>query len=790
MSGGLTLIKNLWAALGWAETGWPVFPLVDDGYLPRIQSPHDPGSQRCRGECGKYGHGVHDATTDPITIGVWWRLWPSAGIGGGLAGRLVVDLDPRNGSDATWEQAIRDGREWPATREHHTKRGGRHLVFECDPERATALNQRPVLGRGIDVKAGPNAYVVLPPTRGYKVFTDIDPAPLPAELVGIADNLTPKLETAGETKPPRYASGQDGTAYGIKGLNKELEKLTKAWEMDPSADTFNNQLNKCAFAVGQLVAGGELDDTYGRGQLESFARDMGAPPDQFKTIDSGYSSGLGSPRSAPTKKGKPLACTDVGNMERFVRDHHDAVKYAEGLGWLWWDGTKWKRNSNSMVRMLAVETAKGIYREAADTNDRDREKQLAQWAHASQFSARIAAMVGLAQHHPQIRVEADELDADPFLLTVANGTVNLKTGELLEFDQAHLITRSSPIEYDRSDPSPQFDSFMAWFCQGDVETIEYLQLLVGQTLIGSNAAQVFIFLYGPGGNGKSQFVEIVQGLMGEWTEVADARLFLSKPLSNSGHNADLAKLAGARYVPVSETQQGRQWDEAFIKQVSGGDRMTASFKGLQPFDFTPQFTVWVYGNHEPVIKGDDDGIWRRVRKINTYAKVEEGQRRENYGQHLLDTEGPGIMAWAVRGAIRAAMTPGGASGFPIPHAVRTATNEYRISQDELGIFVDTYLEVGTAARIGNNELWEVYQQWITGGGSPFAKNISDLGRQLVYWGGRHSASVSRASWAQKSIRGLRGIGPKGSVGRIAAGSGFVPPRNGQTRRVIPFVPRE
>lgn len=785
------MIRNLWAALDWAEAGWPVFPLVDGGYLPRIESPHTRGDPKCRGECGKYGHGVHDATTDPITVDVWWRMYPNAGIGGGLAGRLVVDLDPRNGSDATWDQAIREGREWPETREHRTKRGGKHLIFECEPEIASILNQRPVLGRGIDLKAGPNAYVVLPPTTGYSVFVDVELSPLPQELIDKANELQPKLATTGETRAPRYGKNEAGTAYGLKGMKKELDKLTKSWEMHPDADTFNEQLNKTAFAVGQLVAGGELEEASARDALETCVRDLGAPGDQYKTLDSGWSSGLASPRSAPAKKGKPLACTDVGNMERFVRDHHDAVKYAEGMGWLWWDGRQWRRGSASQVKMLAVKTVTGIRNEAAEISDGDQAKKVFQWAIASEFGSRISAMIELARHHPSIRVEADELDADPFLLTVGNGTVNLRTGELLEFDPAHLITRASPVEYDRSDPAPQFDSFMSWFCEGDVETIEYLQLLVGQTLIGSNSAQVFIFLYGPGGNGKSQLIEVIQGLMGEWTEVADARLFLAKPLSSSGHNADLAKLAGARFVPVSETQQGRQWDDSFIKQVSGGDRMTASFKGMQPFDFNPQFTVWVYGNHEPVIKGDDEGIWRRVRRINTAAVVDPNTRREDYGKHLLSTEGPGIMAWAVRGAIRAAMTPGGASGFVIPGSVQRATKDYRDSQDELGIFVDTFLETeGAGLRISNGDLWEVYQRWITDGGSPFARNISDLGRQIVYWGGRHSTSISRATWAHKSIRGLRGVGPKGTRGSVAVGGGFVPPRVRQQRRVIPFVPKE
>lgn len=783
------MAKNLWAALDWAGIGWPVFPLVDAGYLPRIPSPHGM-EEKCRGECGRFGHGVYDATTDPFIIECWWRMWPDAGIGGALADRLVVDIDPRNGGHTTWSEAVNAGRQWPDTREHHTKRSGRHLIFECDAELAAILNQRPVLGRGIDIKSGPSSYVVLPPTPGYEVYSWIDPVPLPDELVEAANKLEPRKAEGGETRPPRYGDGEPGTQYGVKALKREVGKLEKSWD-GTGEETFNNQLNKSSFAVGQLVGGGELDPDATLAALEGVLKELGAPPDQYKTLASGWESGLKSPRSAPAKKGKPLATNDVGNMERFVRDHAGAVKHADGIGWLWWDGRKWRRHSHSMVRMLAVQTAKSIYQEAAGTQDRDREKALAQWAHQSQFNSRISAMVELARHHPEIRVEADELDKDPYLLTVANCTINLRTGERLDFNPDHLITRSSPIDYDRSEPCPQFDQFMAWFCQGDVETIEYLQMLVGQTLIGSNAAQVFIFLYGPGGNGKSQFIEIIQGLMGEWTEVADARIFLSarNMFGGGGHNADLAKLAGSRFVPVSETQQGRQWDEALIKQISGGDRMTASFKGMQPFDFTPGFTVWVYGNHEPVIKGDDDGIWRRVRRINTSAKVEDSQKREEYGRYLLTNEGAGIMAWAVRGAILAAQTPGGASGFKVPDMVRMATESYRESQDELGIFIDSHLAFVQGQRTSNAELWSTFLTWQAEGGAPFARNATDLAKQVLDWASRHDQSVRRVRWDHNTVRGLSNVTPRTRSGNGVYGARSAAGSNGQMHGVTRLRPR-
>lgn len=186
------------AALDWARRGWPVLPLGESGKLPKIPSAHpegDPKRGRCKGECGKPGHGVYDASTDASTVRAWWGKWPDANIGGSMLGRLGVDLDPHHGSRQTCAELTAQGHELPPTRHHlggqHPEGRSHHLIYSLNGHRPNRLSGDNKLGTGIDIKAGPGSYLVLPPSRypdggHYEVALDVEELPAPEWVVEMA----------------------------------------------------------------------------------------------------------------------------------------------------------------------------------------------------------------------------------------------------------------------------------------------------------------------------------------------------------------------------------------------------------------------------------------------------------------------------------------------------------------------------------------------------------------------------------------------------------------------------
>lgn len=451
-------------------------------------------------------------------------------------------------------------------------------------------------------------------------------------------------------------------------------------------------------------------------------------------------------------------CTDIGNGDRFVRDHGENVRNADGLGWFVWDGRLWRPDpENKRVRELAKRTARRIYREAEAAGDRDQEDRLRKWAFQSQAKQRIDAMLWMAQSDPQIAVEPAELDARPHLLTAGNGTIDLRSGKLLPFSRADLITKGTAIGYDPDAPCPRWEAWLKWFTEGQVELAEWVQTSAGFTLIGTSGGQFWIFMHGNGSNGKTTLTEVLAGLLGPDLAITADPVMLAVARRQGGHSDALAALAGARMVYLAEVNSKGRWDEALIKHLTGGDKISASFKGGRTFQFEPQMTLWSYGNSMPEFKDDSDGFWRRVRLWELSQKVPPAEKVDRFWDVLLAEEGPGILAWAVRGAMRAAAwMQGGQGDLPVPPQVASATEVYRRENDIVGQFAREQLRLDAGGRVDQRQLWLRYDGWRRLGGLEFADSAEDLARQIETWFTAREHEVTRArSKGRRLLRGVR-----------------------------------
>ena len=198
-------------------------------------------------------------------------------------------------------------------------------------------------------------------------------------------------------------------------------------------------------------------------------------------------------------------------------------------------------------------------------------------------------------------------------------------------------------------------------------------------------------------------------------------------------NPFLAMLRSARFVTASETKSDRALDESLIKEATGDSVITARNLHQNPFQFSPQFKLWLATNHKPEIRGTDDGIWRRLMLIpfavKFYDKTDadapiNGPFKDKMLMAKLKNELPGILAWAVKGCLDWLK-----QGLNPPDVVLEATREYRSEMDVLG----TYLEENTIKSVGSciscKELYEDYRKWCEeNGNSPYSKN--KFGRRL------------------------------------------------------------
>jgi len=276
--------------------------------------------------------------------------------------------------------------------------------------------------------------------------------------------------------------------------------------------------------------------------------------------------------------------------------------------------------------------------------------------------------------------------------------VNLASGELLEHDPEHLCSRLSSIEY-RDAECPNWFNFLERI-QPDPQVRKYLQRAVGYSLTGDTGEQCLFFAHGTGRNGKSVFLETIGALLGEFAVASSMNAF---ELKKGAIPNDIARLAGARLVTVSETADGQRINEPLIKDLTGGDTITARFLRREFFEFRPEFKLWIRGNHKPAIRGTDEGIWRRIHLI----PFEEYITDDEVDPHLLDklkTELPGILKWATDGCIQWQR-----NGLQPPEVVVSATSEYRREMDSLADFIETCTRPG--GEVQATPLYQRYKEW-------------------------------------------------------------------------------
>lgn len=402
--------------------------------------------------------------------------------------------------------------------------------------------------------------------------------------------------------------------------------------------------------------------------------------------------------------------TDTGMAHAVWDRHSDAIRYCPERGkWLVWNIARWEWDDRGRVRNLVAQTC-------ATLNPQD--PTGLRWWKYTQSTAGIAAIARRAGD--QAALSITELDRQPWVLNTPSGLVDLRTGQIEDNQPGQHCARITHVGC-RNEPSPRWTKFLDDTFGKDADVQSYVQRLIGLSASGQPGEQILPFVYGAGANGKSVFMEVVQRVLGDYASSASSRMLMRQTFH--GHETEIARLAGARLVVLSELNDGERFDEAQVKLLTGGDRLSARYMRMDHFNFDPTHQLWLVGNHRPQVGVGGEAFWRRVRLIPFRRTVAAEDRVPDLARILVAEEGPAILKWIVDGAVDYAT-----GGLREPITVTHATEEYAKSEDSVGRF---YAECcrpggGEHVRIQVRHFREQYEQWCREEGDPpvSAKRLS------------------------------------------------------------------
>ncbi|WP_049759734.1 phage/plasmid primase, P4 family [Trichlorobacter lovleyi] len=374
--------------------------------------------------------------------------------------------------------------------------------------------------------------------------------------------------------------------------------------------------------------------------------------------------------------------TDMRVSSYFAAKFKDRLRFNPSLDWLVFDGQRWNSNTPGGAYPFLKELIAEIRAKASQIeNDAERMSMLKESVKLEAHN-RQAMVISAAQKIPDFSVSSCQLDRDPMLLNVLNGTLDLRTGSLKQHSPADFITRLVPIEYNHTATAPVFEAFLSKIMAGNTALTAFIKRWAGYCLTGDTSEQVLLFLYGTGRNGKSTFVNILKKLLGDFAATGAGDLILHKGNGDLSTLSALAAMRGARLVNLNELNDGDRLNEAAVKNLTGGDLLACRFLHKEFFEYKPAFKLLLFGNHKPSIRGTDHGIWRRLHLLKFGVTISDAECDPHLEQKL-EKELPGILAWAVQGCLewqREKLSP--------PAEVKEAVAEYRNSEDALKGWLD------------------------------------------------------------------------------------------------------
>jgi putative DNA primase/helicase len=399
--------------------------------------------------------------------------------------------------------------------------------------------------------------------------------------------------------------------------------------------------------------------------------------------------------------------TDLGNGRRLVDLHGHRIRYCKPYAdWLIYDGRRWSRDDRYEIESMAQQVPAQILTEIPPTRNEETITAYKKWAFLSQAKDRLLATINLARS--MVSVTPNDLDRDPWLLNVQNGTIHLRTGQFLPHRPDDLITKIAQAVYDPAATAPHWERFLFEIMNGNESLVAYLRRAIGYSITGVIREHAFFFLYGVGRNGKTSLLNTLFTILGDYANQIDSDLLIAQ--NQTQHPTGLTELEGRRMVSADESDDGRRFAEAQVKRLTGGNMIQARRMNQNFYTFRPSHHLFFAANHKPEIRGMDPGIWRRIKMIPFEVSFDpalpNGRVPDLDLEDKLLRESSGILNWMLRGC-----REWQEFGLAEPAVVSSVVSSYQQEMDMLGWFLEErcYAEEGERAVL--SVLFGEYLAW-------------------------------------------------------------------------------
>ncbi len=676
------------AALWYAEQmNWLIIPLHTpdaDGVCSCSAGP------RCK-SAGKHPRVEHlkDASRDLGQIKDWWREWPDANVGiavGEESGVIVIDVDPRNGGRETLKELIEDFGPVPNVLTAKTGGGGRH--FYC------AYSEEPTVykpGKGIEIKA--KGLVVAAPSHhesgaAYQWVKKPNPATTLPELPQWCLDESSSVDSEGKARR--------------KSRTPKAPVVLYSGERDDMLISYAGRWRRAGMEEPQLYAAlSSLNSMWGEppkddDEVRRIARSAARYPTFYEELQSKDEFEIG----------------DKGHAERFLAKYGDDLKWAPGLGWMIWDGAHWKADSLKQRRRLAYYVGDSIREEFDKAKDEKHGRQLEADARYADSERGVSNM--LASAEALSAVDDTTFDANPWLLNVQNGTIDLRTGSITPHARTDFLTKIAPVFYQPKAKAPRFLQFMDETFMDDASMVAYMRRLLGYCMTGDVREQIFPVFWGPTRNGKSTLNEhVIRAVLGgDYVTSISSSLLVEKKLDNSETSTAVLR---ARRVAIAVESGKRRLDEEMIKRLTGNDTLRARHLYHDAFEFRPTHKIILVTNEKPRTS-NSAAIWRRIQLVPFENELAPADWDLALGEKL-EAESSGILNWLIDGCLEWQL-----KGLQPPPKVLMATEEQRVAEDYLGLFISEALELGPKMRCTVSDLYDAYLMWANQNGvRPYGK---------------------------------------------------------------------